>query len=406
MLNMLARILLIAALGGLCSCTVFLVLVLIAAARFRVQKKRPVSDVGEYPPATLLKPLCGLEHRLESNLESFFRQDYPRFEIIFGVRNECDPSLAMVRKLGRRYPDIPVTIILSGEPDRPNAKVCSLEKMVASARSDYLVISDSDVHVDPNYLKEVIRPLLDPQVGLVTCLYRGVPTGGIWSRLEALGMSVEMTSGVLVADMLEGMRFALGPTMATRRDVLDAVGGIGTLADYCADDYVLGKKVAESGRTVVLSSHSIDHVVINGSFKDSILHQVRWMRSTRFSRPVGHLGSGLTFSMPFGLLGMVAGIALHSGALAAALLGGAVLNCLAMSVATGWSVVGDELALRNCWLYPVRDFMGFCFWVASFLGTTIIWRNQKYHLGKEGRMVLLAAVKPSDARAVAVDSLA
>jgi ceramide glucosyltransferase len=403
---MLGRILLFTSLGGLLSCTVFLLLVVISALRFRALRRRPVSDPGEYPIATLLKPLCGLEPRLESNLESFFRQDYPRFEIIFGIRNEYDPSLAVVHKLSRRYPDVPVTIVFSGEPDRPNAKVCSLQKMLAVAKSDYLVISDSDVHVRPNYLKEVVRPLLDRQVGLVTCLYRGVPSGGIWSRLEALGMSVEMTSGVLVADMFEGMRFALGPTMATRRDVLDAVGGLGVLADYCADDYLLGRKVAELGRAVVLSSHCIDHVVVNDGLKDSILHQVRWMRSTRFSRPVGHIGSGLTFAMPFGLLGVAAGIALHSRLLAVALLGTALLNRLAMSVVAGWSVVGDKLSLRNCWLYPIRDLIGFCFWVASFFGTTIVWRNQRYRLENDGRMVLLTTPSESDARTVAVDSLA
>jgi ceramide glucosyltransferase len=406
MLDIVARVLLFASLGGLCGCTVFLALVLVSAARFRALKKRPLGQVGKYPPATLLKPLCGLEARLEANLESFFRQDYPRFEIVFGVRDKYDPALAVVHRISRRYPDVPIAIVLSGEPDRPNAKVCSLQKMVAAAKSDYLVISDSDVHVNPNYLKEVVRPLLDPQVGLVTCLYRGVPSGGIWSRLEALGMSVEMTSGVLVADLLEGMKFALGPTMAIRRDVLDAVGGMGVLADYCADDYVLGKKVAEIGRTVVLSFHVIDHVVINDNWKPSILHQVRWMRSTRFSRPAGHIGSGLTFAMPFGLLGFVAGVALHHGAWAAALLGAALVNRVVMSIVTGWGVVGDDLALRDCWLYPVRDLMGFCFWIASFLGTTIVWRNQRYRLEKEGRMVLLANPSASDSRTVAVDSLA
>jgi ceramide glucosyltransferase len=406
MLHILIRILLFASLGGLCGCTVFLVLVLISALRFRALKKRSVGDVREYPLASLLKPLCGLEARLESNLESFFSQDYPRFEIVFGLRNKYDPALAVVHRVSRRYPDVPIAVVLAGEPDRPNAKVCSLEKMVAAAKSDYLVISDSDVHVSPNYLKDVVCPLLSPQVGLVTCLYRGVPTDGIWARLEALGMSVEMTSGVLVADLLEGMKFALGPTMATRRDVLDAVGGMGVLVDYCADDYVLGKKVAELGRTVVLSSHIIDHVVLNDNWKASILHQVRWMRSTRFSRPAGHIGSGLTFAMPFGILGMAAGIALHHGAWAAALLGAALLNRVLMSIVAGWGVVGDDLALRDCWLYPVRDLMGFCFWIASFLGTTIVWRNQRYRLEKEGRMVLLADPSASDTGTVAVDSLA
>jgi ceramide glucosyltransferase len=219
--------LLFVSLGGLFSCIVFLTLVLISAVRFRSLKKPRDNNVPEHPPATLLKPLCGLEPCLESNIESFFRQDYPHFEIIFGARHEYDPALAVVHQVSRRHPDVAVTIVLSGEPDRPNAKVCALEKVVAAAKSDYLVISDSDVHVGTNYLKEIICPLLDPHVGLVICLYRGVSTGGIWSCLEALGMSVEMTSGVLVADMVEGMKFALGPTMATRFDVLEALGGMG-----------------------------------------------------------------------------------------------------------------------------------------------------------------------------------
>jgi glycosyl transferase family 21 len=164
------------------------------------------------------------------------------------------------------------------------------------------------------------------------------------------------------------------------------------------DDYVLGKKVAESGRTVVVSSHFIDHAAVSGGFKDSLLHQLRWMRSTRFSRPVGHLGSGLTFSMPFGLLGMAAGIALHSHALAAALIVAAILNSLLMSVVAGWGVVGDDFALRDCWLYPVRDLMGFCFWAASLLRNVIAWRNQQYQLEKEGRMSLIGGAGALDAR--------
>ena len=261
------------------------------------------------PPVSLLKPLCGLEPNIEANLESFFAQDYPRFEIVFGTHSEQDPALAVARALQARYPQVPVKFTFSGEPDRPNAKVCSLEKMVSAASFDYLVISDSDVHVQANYITEVVRPLADEQVGLVTCLYRGVPTSGIWSRLEAIGMSVEMTAGVIVANLLEGMRFALGPTMALRRQVLAEIGGIGTLADYHADDYVLGERVYESGRRVVLSSHVIDHLALRQCFRDSAAHQVRWMKSTRFSRPKGHLGTALTFAVPFGLLGLFAGLA-------------------------------------------------------------------------------------------------
>jgi ceramide glucosyltransferase len=400
---MFVKILLFPALAGLVSCTGFLVLVVVAALRFRRRQQKPASAT---PPVSLLKPLCGLEPNLEANLAGFFAQEYPDFEIIFGTRDGHDPALNVVRALRRRYPQVPVKFIFSGEPDRPNAKVCSLERMVAAANCEYLVISDSDVHVTPDYVAQVIGPLLNPQVGLVTCPYRGVPTGGLWSRLEALGMSVEMMSGVLVADLLEGMKFALGPTMALRRQVLEQIGGVGVLANYCADDFVLGEKVSQAGHTVVLSSHVIDHVVLNRSFKDSIRHQVRWMKSTRFSRPKGHVGTGLTFALPFGLLGAIAGLFARNLSLALGLLGWAVLNRMIMSIATGWGAVRDRRALWYCWLYPVRDLMGFGLWIASFLGSTIVWRGEEYRLQPGGTMVRISAPGASDAGTVTVDTLA
>ena len=243
--------------------------------------------------------------------------------------------------------------------------------MYAFARYQYLIISDSDVQVRPNYIQEVVADLLDPEVGLTTCLYRGATSGGFWSRLEALGMSVEMTSGVLVSDLLDGMQFALGPTMAIKREVLDAIGGFGPLAAYCADDYVLGQRVAQSGKRVVLSKHVIDHVVINRTARASLLHQIRWMKSTRFSRPVGHAASVLSFAMPFGLLGLVAAIAMGRPGLGMALLAGAVLNRVLLSLVAGWAVVRDPQAARWCWLYPLRDLLGFGFWLCSFFGNTI-----------------------------------
>jgi ceramide glucosyltransferase len=296
-------------------------------------------------------------------------------------------------------------VVFSGEPHHPNAKVCSLEAMMEAGTSEYLIISDSDVRVAPDYIRDVIAPLREPRVGLVSCLYRGVPTGGLWSRLEALGMSVEMTSGVIVADMLEGMKFALGPTMATRREVLEKIGGLGVLADYCADDYVLGNKVFNAGLKVVLSSHVIDHVVLNRGFKDSMLHQVRWMKSTRFSRPKGHIGSALTFAAPFGVLGIAAGAAAGSPLLAISLFAWAVLNRVIMSVAAGWGVTRDWNSLSWCWLYPLRDLMGFGFWLASYLGTTIVWRKEKYQLRRGGIMVRVEG-QESAGRAVAADNLA
>jgi ceramide glucosyltransferase len=403
----LTRFLQFLAFSGLISCTGFLFLTTVSALRFRRRASQPESFPAEFPQVTLLKPLCGLEPNLEANLESFFLQDYPNFEIIFGTRDSKDAALAVVHKVQQRYPHVATKIVFSGEPDRPNAKVCSLHKMYSYAAGDYFIISDSDVEVRPNYLREVIAPLLNPQVGLVTCLYRGVSTGGVWSRLEALGMSVEMTSGVIVAEMLEGMRFALGPTMAARRDTIDSVGGMAALADYCADDYVLGQAVYASGQKVELSTHVIDHIVNHRSFRASLLHQLRWMKSTRFSRPAGHIGSGLTFAIPYGLLGLIVGLLSGHAALGWALLGWAVLNRILMAIIAGWGVVRDPFSLRDCWLYPVRDLLGFLLWCASFTGQTVVWRGRRYRLEHGGRMVKTGAAKPEESSgSITVDNLA
>ena len=374
---------------GLLSSTVYLILALKAARRFRKSLRRESQENITWPFVSVLKPLHGMEPMLERNLESFFRQDYPDFEIIFGARYANDPALEIVESLRKKYPHVKTSVALSGEPQYPNAKVFALQKMVTVAASQYIVITDSDVFVERKCLKQVIPPLLRPNVGVVTCLYRGVSAGGFWSVLEGLGMSVEMTSGVLVADMLEGMKFALGPTMATRKDILESIGGIGILGSYCADDYLLGNLAHKSGKQVVLSSHFIDHVAMNTSMRPSFAHQVRWMRSTRCSRRAGHIGAGLTYAMPFGLLGMFAGVAMQNWQLGFALFAWAYANRVLQAIAIGWGVLHDRQCLRLCWIYPVRDFLGFLVWCASFAGTDITWRNERYRLASDGKMVRL-----------------
>jgi ceramide glucosyltransferase len=373
---------------GLLSSTVYLILALKAARGFS-RSVRIESQLERAPLVSILKPLHGTEPMLERNLESFFLQDYPNFEIIFGARHAHDAALAIVESLRQRYPDVKASVVLSGEPQYPNAKVFALEKMISAAGGDYLVITDSDVFVGRDCIREVIAPLLDPAVGVVTCLYRGVAAGGIWSILEALGMSVEMTSGVLVANMLEGMRFALGPTMATRKDILESIGGIATLGSYCADDYVLGNLAWRLGERVVLSHYFVDHVAMNTSMRSSLAHQTRWMRSTRCSRRAGHIGTGFTFAMPFGLLGLFAGAAMHNWQLGLALLGCALANRILQAIGIGWGVLKDRQCLRLCWIYPARDLLGFLVWCASFASTNITWRRERYRLTREGKMVRL-----------------
>ena len=381
-------VLLFVGLFGVLTSAVYLGMVLVAAARFRRSASTDRTDSKELPSVTLLKPLHGMEPHLRENLESFFRQDYPHFEIVFGVRDDGDPALAVVHEIAARYPKIPARIVFSGEPIWPNAKVHNLNRMMAEVTTDLLVISDSDVRVDASYIREVTAPLLDPAVGLVTCVYRGLDTGGLWSRLEALGMSVEMTSGVLVANMLEGMKFALGPTMATRRDCLEKIGGMTALSEYLADDYVLGNLIHRAGYEVVLSHHVIDHMVLNRSMPNSLQHQIRWAKSTRRSRPKGHVGTGLTYAVPFALLGGLAALAKGRPMVAAGIVAFGLLNRVVQCLVVGGGVVRDPRAFSWSLMYPVRDMMGFAFWAASFVGgSTTTWRGSRYRIQTGGRMV-------------------
>jgi ceramide glucosyltransferase len=259
--------------------------------------------------------------------------------------------------------------------------------MEAHAAYDILVISDSDVRVTPDYLRSVALPFADVRVGAMCCPYRGVAAeGGLWARLEAVGMSVEMTSGVLAARLTEGMRFVLGPTMAFRREAIRRIGGFKVTADYCADDFVLGNETFKLGETVVLSHHAIDHIVLHSEFADSMKHQVRWMKSTRFSRPAGHFGTALSFSIPFGLLGWAAAAWLGYPWWGLAILGWCVATRLALSIAVGGMVVGDRDWFGLLVLYPVRDLMGFGFWAASYWGRRILWRGRVFELLPEGKM--------------------
>ncbi len=224
--------------------------------------------LGFTPPLTLLKPLHGAEPGLEQHLATFFEQDYPSYEILFCTREPDDAGLEIARKVAARYPHIQAKFLCTGgQPDYINAKVASMELMEAAAAYDILVVSDSDVRVTPDYLRAVALPFADAGVGAMCCPYRGVAAeGGLWARLEAVGMSVEMTAGVLVARAMEGMQFVLGPTMAFRRETIRQMGGFKVTADYCADDFVLGNETFKLGQQVVLSHHAIDHMVINSSF--------------------------------------------------------------------------------------------------------------------------------------------
>jgi ceramide glucosyltransferase len=382
---------------GLVTSTVFAGMVLWAVPGYLRERRAALAQLkkspGFTPPLTLLKPVHGDEPNLEAHLATFFEQDYPEYEILFCARSANDAGLETARRVAAKYPRIPARFLSTGgRPDYINAKVASMELMEAAAAHEILVISDSDVRVTPQYLRAVALPFADGRVGAMCCPYRGVAANqgesgpGLWARLEAVGMSVEMTSGVLVVRAMEGMQFVLGPTMAFRREAIRRMGGFRITADYCADDFVLGNETFKLGQAVVLSHHAIDHMVINSSLWSSLKHQVRWMKSTRFSRPRGHVGTALTFSMPFGLLGWAAAAWLGHPWWGLALLAWALATRLALAIAVGRMVVGDRSWFGLLVLYPLRDLMGFGFWAASYWGRRILWRGRVFELLPGGKM--------------------
>jgi len=390
------------ALFGLLTSTVFAAIAIWTVPGYLRERRSALGQLakspGFTPPLTLLKPLHGADPGLESYLETFFTQHYPAYEILFCAHTADDAGLETARRVAARYPHIPVQFLsTAGRPDYVNDKVASLELMEAHAAHEILVISDSDVRVSPDYLRSVALPFADQRVGGMCCLYRGVAAAqsgsknslwgtGIWARLEAVGMSVEMSAGVLAARAMEGMQFTLGPTMAFRRATIRRIGGFRVAADYCADDFILGNETHKLGQTVILSHHAIDHMVLHSGLIGSLKHQVRWMKSTRFSRPKGHFGTVLTFSLPYGLLALVACAWLGHPMWGLAPLAFAIATRIALAIGIGCLVVRDPNWLALLVLYPIRDFMGFCFWTASYGGRRIFWRGRVFELLPGGKM--------------------
>ena len=371
------------ALVGTLTSSVFLLLTSAGVLRFwrdsRKIKSRQSSD-ADLPPVSVLKPVHGLEAQLSQNIESFFRQDYPAYEILFAADEGDDAALEVVREVSRRYPQIPCRILVTGKPPWPNPPAYCFHRMSAVAAHEILVTSDSDVEVSARYLRDVVRPLLDAEVGMVTCVYRGKNVAGFWSGLTAIGMSVEMTAGVMVANLLEGMKFGLGPTIAVKKEAVGKIGGYQVLGEFFANDFMIGNLISKAGYQVRLSHHVIDHIVNQQTFRKMWENQLRWGKSTRYSRPKGHLGSGLTFAIPFGLLGLVAAMGLGMPVLGLVLFGLTVLNRMTESWLVGWGVVRDRVALTQVWMYPLRDLLGFVVWVASYAGASSVWRDSKYEL--------------------------
>lgn len=348
-------------------------------AAWRYLSVRP-PGLNSPEPISILKPLAGLDLGLESNLRTFFEQDYPAFEILFAVRTADDPAVEIMEKLRREYQRIPSRLLVTGEPPYPNAKVYSLAQMLSAAANDLVVMSDSDIRVTPCLLKTVASEFQDAALGVATCPYRAVAGRSFWSQLEAIGMNTDFAAGILVARMLEGMNFAVGPTIAARRRVLQAIGGFDRLKDYLAEDFAMGKFAADAGHGVILSSYVIEHHIGSANLRHNAAHRLRWARSTRRSRPLGYVGQLFTMPLPLALLLCAAHPAWWP----------ALPFALCIRILAAYTVSVRVLRAKINWLLlPVEDVNAFCFWLAGFFGNTIVWRGRRYRLYSDGRFELL-----------------
>jgi ceramide glucosyltransferase len=388
MIHLILRIFQVVAICGCLSSCAYYILCLWSARTFLREKRADGGDrqTQMLPPVSILKPLKGRDPDIYESFRSHCLQDYPEYEIIFGVSDPDDPAVASVQQLQREFPERSIRLVVSPHKLGANVKVSNLEQMLPSARYQHLLVNDSDIRVEPDYLRRVMAPLTDERVGMVTCLYRGLPAPSLGSHLESLGISTDFCAGVLVARQLEGdLRFGLGSTLAFRRANLERIGGFKAIVDFLADDYELGRRIAGLGLQVVLSDIVVETHLPAYDLRGFLEHQLRWARGLRDSRARGYIGLVSTYGLMWGLFALIVGRAApwSSGVLAVT-----ALLRLAVALAVGSAVLEDGRLLGSLWLLPVRDLVAVGVWMASFAGHTVTWRGDRFELRK-GRLIRL-----------------
>lgn len=391
MIHITVRIFQLVAILGCLSSSIYYLICLWSAAAFlrKRQADESARSTQPLPPVSILKPLKGTDPDIYESFRSHCLQEYPEYEIVFGVSDPDDPAVDSVQQLQREFPSRTIRLVVSPNQLGANVKVSNLEQMLPAARYPYLLINDSDIQVERDYLRRVVAPLLneDERVGMVTCLYRGVAASTFGSVLESLGISTDFCAGVLVARQLEGgLRFGLGSTLAFRRTDLERIGGFRSIADFLADDYELGRRIADLGLKVLLSDAIVETHLPAYDLRGFFAHQLRWARGVRDSRAGGYAGLVSTYGLVWALLVLIAGgVAAWSWAVFAA----TMLLRTAMALTVGKLVLQDRGLLRHLWLLPVRDLVAVAVWVASFAGHTVMWRGDRFEL-KNGRLIRIA----------------
>jgi ceramide glucosyltransferase len=374
----------IAVLGCIASCLYYLLCLVGARILVRSWRSRPAGFSADMPPVSILKPLKGTDPEMYESFRSHCLEDYAEYEIVFGVSDPSDPAIKCVERLRKEFPERSIQLVICPKVLGPNVKVSNLEQMVQTARYGYLIVNDSDIRVEPDYLRRIIAPLADQRTGMVTCLYRGVAAGTLASRLEALGISTDFCAGVIAARWLEGgLSFGLGSTLAFRRRDLNAMGGFKSLVEFLADDYELGKRFAGLGLNVHLSDVVVETHLPDYDFRGFLAHQMRWARGVRDARLGGYIGLAFTFGLVWALLTVL----LARGALWAwSTLGCVLLLRVLVACTVGKFILRDAQVLRQLWLLPLRDLVAVAVWITSFWGHTVIWRGDRFEL-KKGRLV-------------------
>ena len=387
------RIVQIIAVAGITSSSIYYLLCIWSAWKFL--RERGAGEgarcTPDLPAISILKPLKGTDPEIYESFRSHCLQDYPEYEIIFGVSDPNDPAVESVKRLQREFPDRRIQLVVSEKILGANVKVSNLAQMLTEARYGLLIVNDSDIRVEPNYLRRVTAPLADPRVGMVTCLYRGVAGPTLGSRLEALGISTDFCPSVLAARQLEsGIRFGLGSTLAFRRAELEQIGGFTSFVDYLADDYELGKRIAGLGLTVKLSQVVVETYLPAYRWREFFAHQLRWARGVRDARSGGYAGLIFTFGLPWALVAVTAsrGAFWSWCALTFTLW---LRNVVGLIVGRG--VLRDCRTLKDFWLIPLRDLVAVVVWIASLGGHTVTWRGDRFLL-KNGRLTRISPLIP------------
>jgi ceramide glucosyltransferase len=380
------KIIEILAVAGAVSSIVYYALCLWSAAGFLRKRKTADESVRPTQAVSILKPLRGSDPEMYKSFRTHCLQDFPEYEIIFGVSEANDPAVRLVEVLKSEFPQQAIRLMVCGENLGASIKVSNLAQMVREARYEYLIVNDSDIRVEPDYLRRVMAPLNDPQVGLVTCLYRGNANSTLGSRLESLGISTDFSAGVLVAQNVEnGIRFGLGSTLAFRRRELQAIGGFEAIVDYLADDYQLGSRIAALGLKVQLSDVIVETFLPRYTLRDFIAHQLRWARTVRDSRFWGYVGLGMTFGLPWAALALILA---PGAAWVWALLACTAAMRVTVAIVIGRVVLHDRQVLRSLAMIPLRDVVALGVWIVSFAGHRIVWRGDRFRL-KNGKLTRL-----------------